>query len=270
MPQMTPEHVVEDLHAALFVRIAQRQHLGHQVRMRADGALAEDDQVARQDVGAFDRDGDGHGAVQRTQVVARPVDHAPARVHVHGVVDRLAHALGRVIFHDAGYHGRLDALVQGRAGQAARGLDQVGVAGQVGQLFLHALEAPHRQAELLAHARVHAGGVSSPARPPPPTARAAKCHARPPARSSASASRGRRVPRRRSARPAARTRRGRDWDRSERPAWRADGAGRSPRPAHRPAPAPPRCRCRAARPGCRRDRTAKASPSTVATGPSVM
>ena len=80
MPQMTPEHVVEDLHAALFVRIAQRQHLGHQVRMRADGALAEDDQVARQDVGAFDRDGDGHGAVQRTQVVARPVDHAPARV----------------------------------------------------------------------------------------------------------------------------------------------------------------------------------------------
>ncbi|KAG1523308.1 hypothetical protein G6F51_014525 [Rhizopus arrhizus] len=73
MSQVTPEHVVEDLDAAFFVRVGQRQQFRHQIGMGADGALAEDDQVARQDVGAFDRDGDRHRAVQPAQPRIRAV-----------------------------------------------------------------------------------------------------------------------------------------------------------------------------------------------------
>ena len=157
--QMAPEDIVEDLDAAFLVGVAQRQDLRHQIGMRANGALPEDDQIARQDVGALDRDGDGHGAVQGAQVIAGAVHDGAARVHVHGVVHRHAHALGGVVFHDARHHRRLDALIERGARQAARGFDQIGVAGQTGQPFLHALELADRDAELLAHPRIHAGGV---------------------------------------------------------------------------------------------------------------
>ena len=127
--------------------------------MGADRALAEDDQVARQDVGALDRDGDGHGAVERAQIITGAVDHGAAGMDVHRVVDRAAHALGGVVLHDARDHRRLDALVQRGASQAPGGLHQVGIARQPRQPFLHALELADGDAELLAHAGVHAGGV---------------------------------------------------------------------------------------------------------------
>ncbi|CFU09251.1 Uncharacterised protein [Bordetella pertussis] len=157
--QMLPEQAMEGLQAALGVLVAQSQHLAHQVRVGADRSLAEYDQAARQDIGALDRDGDGHRAIQIAEIVRRTVDHRLAGVHVHRVVDRLAHALGGVVFHDGGDHRRLVPLVQRRAGQAARGLDQIGVARQPRQLLLHTLELADRDAELAADTRVHAGGA---------------------------------------------------------------------------------------------------------------
>ncbi|KAG0774257.1 hypothetical protein G6F21_014189 [Rhizopus arrhizus] len=127
--------------------------------MGADGALAEDDQVARQDVGAFDRDGDRHRAVQPAQVIAGSVDDGAPGVHVHRGVDRAAHTLGRVVFHDARHHRRLHVLVQRGAGQAPGGLHHIGIARQLGQLFLHAFELAHGDAELLPHPGIHARRV---------------------------------------------------------------------------------------------------------------
>ncbi|KCB31552.1 hypothetical protein L543_3849 [Bordetella hinzii L60] len=82
-------------------------------------------------------------------------------MHVHGIVDRQAQPLGGVVFHDGRHHGRFMALVERRAGQAARRLDQIGMAGQAGEFFLHALETAHGDAELAPHARIHAGGVGA-------------------------------------------------------------------------------------------------------------
>ena len=61
-------------------------------RVRADGALAEDDQVARDDIGAFDRDPDGNRAVGGQQVVEGAVDHGLAGMHIHRIGDGIAHA----------------------------------------------------------------------------------------------------------------------------------------------------------------------------------
>ncbi|MNK40856.1 hypothetical protein D3C87_595100 [compost metagenome] len=159
VPQVAPEDVVKDFDATLFVGIAQSQDFRHQIGMGADGALSEDDEVARQDVGALDRDGDGHRAVQRPQIIAGAVHDAAAGMHVHGVVDRAAHALGCVILHDARHDGGLHVLVQRGARQAPGGLHQIGVARQAGQFFLHALEFADGNAELVPHAGIHAGRV---------------------------------------------------------------------------------------------------------------
>ncbi|MNI53024.1 hypothetical protein D3C73_1078380 [compost metagenome] len=159
VPQVAPEDIVKDLDAALFVGVGQRHHFRHQVRMRADGALPEDDQVARQDVGAFDRDRDGHRAIQRAQVVAGAVHDGAPGVHVHRGIDGFAHAFGGVVFHDARHDGGLHVLVQRGAGQAPGRFNQIGVARQAGQLFLHAFELADGNAELLAHPGVHARGV---------------------------------------------------------------------------------------------------------------
>ena len=66
--------------------------------MAADRALAEDDQAARQDVRAFDRDRDRHHLVAAREVVLRAEHDALAAVHVHRVVGDLAAELGEWYF----------------------------------------------------------------------------------------------------------------------------------------------------------------------------
>ena len=117
---MAPERLVEGVEAARAVGVFQRQHFLEQIRMAADRALAELNEAAGDDIGAFHRDGDRHAAIEAAEIVQRPFDDAFAAVHVHGVVDRDAHALGRLRLHDGGDDGRMVAVVERRAGHAAR------------------------------------------------------------------------------------------------------------------------------------------------------
>ena len=127
--------------------------------MAADRALAELDQAARDDIGALDRDADRHRAVEAAEIVQRAFHDALAAVHVHGVVDRDAQPLGRLRFHDGGDDRGLVAVVDRRAGQPPRGVEQIGGGGQAAEPLLDGLEAADRDMELLADARIGAGGV---------------------------------------------------------------------------------------------------------------
>ena len=97
---MAPEGAIEVVQALLAVRRLGRLHLGQHIGMAADRALAEDDQAAGQDVGAFDGDADGNLLVGAAQEVGRSQADALAADDVHAVVDDLACAFGDVVFDD--------------------------------------------------------------------------------------------------------------------------------------------------------------------------
>ena len=78
---------------------------------------------------------------------------------VHGVVDRDPHPLGGVQLHDAGNDRGMMALVERRTGQPPRRVEQIGGAGDARQRLLDAFELADRNAELLADARIGAGGA---------------------------------------------------------------------------------------------------------------
>ena len=146
-------------HAALVIRVAHGVHLAQHERMAADRALAEDDQVAREDVGALDRDRDRDRLIAAAEVVVRPEHDALAAVHVHGVVGDSPPHLGDVIFQDRRGHRRLLAVIDRRGGDAARRVHDVGETDHARDHLLDALEAPDRGVELAADARIGAGGV---------------------------------------------------------------------------------------------------------------
>ncbi len=126
--------------------------------MAADGALAEDDQVARQDVRAFHRDADGRSLPATRQVIARPEHHALAAMHVHGIGRDHATQLGHMHLQDGGGYSGLLAAIDGAGGDSARRIHDVGVADDARDDLLDAFELAHRSAELLADARVRTSG----------------------------------------------------------------------------------------------------------------
>ena len=134
-------------------------HFLEQIGMAANRALAELDQGAGDDIGAFDRDADRHAAIEAAEIIQRPFDDALAAVHVHRVVDRTPHALGRLRLHDGGHHRRMMAVVERGAGHAARGVEQIGGRGEAAEPLLDRLELRDRNVELLADARIGAGHV---------------------------------------------------------------------------------------------------------------
>ena len=156
---MGPEMLVERVEGFLLVGFLQRLDFIEQVGVRADGALAEDDQVAGDDIGTLDGDPDRDRAVGGQEIVERAVDHRLAGMHVHRIGDGVAHAGGGVVFHDRRDDGELVALVERRRGQAAAGVDGVGAGGDAGHRLLHPAEKADGQVELLADAGIGAGGV---------------------------------------------------------------------------------------------------------------
>ena len=156
---MAPKRLIEGIEAARAIGVFQRHHFLEQIRMAADHALAELDQRAGDDIGAFHRDGDRHAAIKAAEIIQRAFDDAFAAVHVHRVIDGDAHAVGRLRFHDGGDDGRMVAVVERRAGHAARGVEQIGGRGDAAEPFLHGLEFGDRDVELLADARISAGDI---------------------------------------------------------------------------------------------------------------
>ena len=157
---MGPECLVEGIEAALAVGVFERLHFLEQIRVAADRALAELDQRAGDDIGAFHRDGDRHAAIKAAEIIQRPFDDGLAAVHVHGVADHDPHAFGGLRLHDGGDHGRMMAVVERRAGHAARGVEQISGGGDAAEPLLDRLEFGDRHVELLADARIGASGMS--------------------------------------------------------------------------------------------------------------
>ena len=124
--------------------------------MRAQRALRERDQRARQDVGTLDGDADRNHLVGGLQVVARTVADGTAAVNVEGIVDGAAHALRRLVFHERGNDRRALTARHHRGGHGARRLARVGRLDLPRQRLFDTFHARHRQAELLADAPVGA------------------------------------------------------------------------------------------------------------------
>ena len=97
---MAEHRLVEVLESLLLIRVAGGQHLRQHVRVAADGALTVDDHAAGQDVGPFDRDGDGGTLIAAGQIVVGAHADGLAAVDVHGIDDALLGAVGEVVFDD--------------------------------------------------------------------------------------------------------------------------------------------------------------------------
>ena len=151
------QRAVELLHARGAIGIARRRHLAQHERVAAHRALAEDDEIAGEEIGALDRNGDRHDLVAAAEIVARPEADALAAVHVHGVVGDLAAHLRDVILEHCGGNRGLFPAVDGARGDRARRVHDVGEPGHARDHRLDALEPAHRRVELAADARVGAG-----------------------------------------------------------------------------------------------------------------
>src|SRR5262245_32977541 len=150
MADMLPKCVVEEIERLFRIGLVQCIHFLEKIWMRADRALSENDQVAREDVRALDRDPDRHRAIETAHVIVRAVDDRLAAVDIHGVGYRSAHAFGRVQFHNSGNDRRMMALIEAGAGKAARTVDKISVAGETAERLLDPFEFSDRNAELLA------------------------------------------------------------------------------------------------------------------------
>ncbi len=122
--------------------------------MAADRPLTEDDEIAREDIGAFDRDRDGQLLVQAPHEVVGTETDSLATEDVHRVVDHGAAALGEVVLDDCRDHGRFFAEVHRACGHGTRRVHRVKVAADAGERLLDAFEFSDRCLELAAHACV--------------------------------------------------------------------------------------------------------------------
>ncbi len=150
---MTEQRGVE----AFQIARARRVHFLQHVRMAADRPLTEDDEVAREDVGALDRDRDGQLLVNAPQEVVGTEADSLAAEDVHRVVDYGAPALGEVVLDDRRDHRGFFAEVHRARGHGARRVHRVQVAADAGERFLDAFEFSDRRLELVAHASIGAG-----------------------------------------------------------------------------------------------------------------
>ena len=129
--------------------------------MAAYSTLPEYDHAARQYVRALDCDRNGHAAITPDKVVSRPTGNGAAAMHIHGVIDDLAHAFRVVVFQDRTQHSRLLTDAQRAGSHAAGSIHAVGQTGNTRQRFLDAFELADRNLELFANAGVgarHAAG----------------------------------------------------------------------------------------------------------------
>src|ERR1044071_3980603 len=129
--------------------------------MAADGPLTEDDEVAREDVGALDRDRDGQLLIDSPEEVVGTETDPRAPEDVHRVVDYGAPALGEVVLDDRRDHRGFFAEVHRARGEGARRVHRVEVAADAGERLLDAFEFSDRRLELAAHASIGAGRTRS-------------------------------------------------------------------------------------------------------------
>ena len=125
--------------------------------MATNRALAENNQRARENVGALYRDRNRDRLIGATDIVVRPEANALATLNIHRIVQHQAHAFGHVVFRNRRDHRRFLAHVECTRCHRAAGIHQIGVAADTGQWFFDAFESADRGLELAAHARVGTG-----------------------------------------------------------------------------------------------------------------
>ncbi|MNI16210.1 hypothetical protein D3C73_695370 [compost metagenome] len=148
------QQVIEFSERLILVFTAGEGHFLEHERMAANRALAEDHQVARENVRAFDGDENRRAVPFATEVVVRPHDDRLAAVHIHGIADAVAAALGQVVLENRRQHRRFLAQIDRIGGQHAGGVHHPGVAANAGHGFLDAFERGNRHIELLANLSV--------------------------------------------------------------------------------------------------------------------
>ena len=138
------QRAVEVAHSPRMIRVMRCGHFLEYEGMAAHGALTKDDQVARQQVGAFHGDGNGNRLVCASQIVVGSEHDALATLNVHRIVANASAQLGDVGLEDAGGHSGPRALIDGRRRDAACRIHDVAVAHHAGDHKLHAFEAAYR------------------------------------------------------------------------------------------------------------------------------
>jgi len=120
------------------------------MRVAPHRALTEDDQRARQNVGALHRDGDRCMPVGHPQQVLRPPDDALASQDVHAVIDGLATRFGQVHLENGAGHARALTGIQCRRRVAPRRVRGIEPDRHAGNDCRYRMELAYGQAELLA------------------------------------------------------------------------------------------------------------------------
>ena len=142
----------------MILIVCSRNLLEH-IGMRADRALAENHQRARQNVRAFHGDCDRHLLIETTQIIVLAETNALATMHVHRIVDQDTVAFCSVVFDDRRDHRRLLAHIYRQRGELTRGIDHIGVRANACQRLFDALELSDRHMELLAYPAIRASGA---------------------------------------------------------------------------------------------------------------
>src|SRR5690606_40816895 len=88
LADMLHQQLVEAGYRGVAIRLLHQLHFPQHEGMATDRALAEDHQVAREDVGALHGDGDRRRQPQTAEVVVRAQDDAFTAMDVHGIGDR--------------------------------------------------------------------------------------------------------------------------------------------------------------------------------------
>ncbi len=150
---------VERLRCPRAIGVVGRGNLAQYERMTADRPLAENDQAPRQDVRALDGDRDRQLHVCGAEKVRRAHAHTLAAGDVHAVDDDLARALGQVVLGNGRQYRGLLAQIDRQRREHPRRVHRVQIAAHARQRFLDAFELAYWCLELVAHARVRAGGT---------------------------------------------------------------------------------------------------------------
>ena len=113
-----PQHFIELFQPLLRVFDICRFHFLQHVGMATNGALAEDNHAAGEDIGAFHGDGNGCTHPATAQVVLRSHLDALAAMNVHGIARYGAAHFCGVVLGNSRRHRRAHALIHRQGGHA--------------------------------------------------------------------------------------------------------------------------------------------------------
>ena len=147
---MFEQQLIEGIH----VVVLRRGHLFQHVWMAANCALTEDHHAAGQDVCPFHGDGNRCALIAARQEVAFAEHNAFTACDIHRVNDRLLRAVGTVVFHNRGQHGRFFAQHNAVGNQRCGGIHHVGITCDTRQRLFDTFHLADGDFELTADVRV--------------------------------------------------------------------------------------------------------------------